>query len=180
MARVLFPEPRVQSLGWRFRCENLLLKKAVERPILGWGGWGRSRVYDEQGKDIAETDGLWIIAFGKNGLVGLISLGAVLLLGPALLWWRLDAIQWSHPAWAPAAAAAVLIMITTIDSLLNGFLNPVLTLCMGALTGLDVESRPRAPIPPPRPVRPPMLVPRRLWPPECTLQVPRDDEGEEE
>ena len=32
---------RTQSLGYRFYCENLLIQKAMQQPLWGWGAWGR-------------------------------------------------------------------------------------------------------------------------------------------
>ena len=40
-------------------------RQGIARPIFGWGGWGRNRVYDEMGNDMAVTDGYWIIFFGS-------------------------------------------------------------------------------------------------------------------
>ena len=36
---------RAESLEYRFKCENLLIAKAIEQPVFGWGGWDRSTVY---------------------------------------------------------------------------------------------------------------------------------------
>ena len=54
----LISEARADSLDYRFENDDLLIAKALQRPIFGWGGWGRNRVYDESGRDIAVTDGL--------------------------------------------------------------------------------------------------------------------------
>ena len=58
---------RAGSLLTRFEQEQQLLDRSSERPIFGWGRFGRSRVYDEYGKDISLTDGLWIITLGSSG-----------------------------------------------------------------------------------------------------------------
>ena len=72
---------RAQSLEFRFKNEDLLLAKALERPVFGWGSSGRARVYDEyDGDDITTTDGTWIIRLGSRGLVGWIALFGFLLL----------------------------------------------------------------------------------------------------
>ena len=42
-----FSKERAHSLEYRFMCENLLIVKAIEQPVFGWGGWGRSDVYFE-------------------------------------------------------------------------------------------------------------------------------------
>lgn len=61
------------SLQYRFDNEDILLERANLRPLAGWGGWGRSHVYDEMGKDISVTDGSWIIVFGVSGWLGYIA-----------------------------------------------------------------------------------------------------------
>src|SRR5262249_6438367 len=71
---------RAQSLEFRLHNEDRLVKRALERPAFGWGGWGRARIFDEDGKDTTVTDGLWIIALGDRGFTGLVALGAALLL----------------------------------------------------------------------------------------------------
>ena len=42
LATALVGPVRAESLEYRFKCENLLIEKAIEQPIFGWGGWGRS------------------------------------------------------------------------------------------------------------------------------------------
>ena len=64
---------RAGSLETRFDQEQQLLDRSSERPIFGWGRFGRSRVYDEYGKDTSLTDGLWIITLGQFGLVGFLA-----------------------------------------------------------------------------------------------------------
>ena len=59
--------------GHRFENEQLLIKRAKIRPWLGWGRFGRSFVYDEDGRMVTIVDSMWIIAFGFTGLVGLLA-----------------------------------------------------------------------------------------------------------
>ena len=76
-------------MKFRFMNEDLLAAKAMQRPVFGWGGWGRSRVFSEEtGEDLTVTDGLWIIILGSSGFFGLITLMSMLLL-PAILLRRL-------------------------------------------------------------------------------------------
>jgi O-antigen ligase len=70
---------RAQSLGSRFAQEDILLEKARERLLFGWGPYGRARVYDEHGKDISVTDGEWIIILGNRGLIGFLAWYALYL-----------------------------------------------------------------------------------------------------
>ncbi len=129
-------QQRAQSVQFRFDNEKLLSQKAREKIVFGWGGWGRSRVYDRWGKDISVTDSLWIITFGTKGLVGLVSLITFLLL-PAIAAMRTyPASRWNHPQVAPVAAMALLLVLYTIDCLLNAMINPIYVLGCGALSGL--------------------------------------------
>jgi len=67
-------EGRAESLAFRFHHENKLLNHATEKPLLGWGTWGRNRIYDpETGQDLSVTDGMWILTLGANGWIGFIS-----------------------------------------------------------------------------------------------------------
>jgi hypothetical protein len=61
---------RSQSLAFRFFNEDMLLEKAMLRPLFGWGGYGRPRVYDNEGVDICVTDGIWIMQLGGSGIIG--------------------------------------------------------------------------------------------------------------
>ncbi len=68
----LAPE-RAASFGFRLSNEERLLDRAMEKPVFGWGIWGRSRVFNERGVDISVTDGIWIIALGERGWAGYIA-----------------------------------------------------------------------------------------------------------
>jgi hypothetical protein len=126
---------RAESLAGRIENEELLKRRAEERLAFGWGGWGRSRVYDDEGEDITTTDSQWIIAFGQTGMVGLVALTAAVLLPPAVLAARLRARAWSNTVAAPAAGLAVVLILYSIDNLLNAMVNPVFILAAGGLAG---------------------------------------------
>ena len=128
-------DDRAHSLYGRLIHEEMLVEKAWRQPFFGWGGWGRNRVYDDYGEDISITDGLWIIAFGVNGLVGLISLGLVLLLPTIAFWKKYRHEDWGQPTFAPVAGLVCIIPLYAIDSLMNGMLNPVFTLAAGGILG---------------------------------------------
>lgn len=141
-SQVAGPE-RAQSLAFRFDNEHLLSDKARMRPIFGWGGWGRSRVYDDTGKDISVTDSLWIIAFGKNGLVGVVSLMTALILPVLMVARRISVANWQHPAAAPIAALSVALIIYGLDCLLNAMVNPIFALSAGGLSSFAIQKFPR-------------------------------------
>lgn len=131
---------RALSLWTRMENENILVEKALQRPLFGWGGWGRSRVYDEEGKDITITDGLWIIILGKTGLFGLGVFTLSLLLPIIIFLKKYSVKSWTHPAIAPSAALAVLLGLYMIDNLLNAMVNPIFAVVAGGLTGLGRET----------------------------------------
>lgn len=136
----VFPPERVQSLDFRFENEEILSAKARQNPIFGWGGFGRNRVFDEYGEDTTVTDSLWIIAFGLNGYVGLISIFMALLVPVVAFCRRYPAKLWAHPAVAPAAALAVSLLMYALDCILNAMVNPVFALTCGGLAGAVVAS----------------------------------------
>jgi tetratricopeptide (TPR) repeat protein len=129
---------RAQSLEWRFKCEDLMIRRANEQPTFGWGGWGRNEAYfgDEHTKKAA-LDGLWIITLGQKGRLGLTMFFASLLLPAILFIRRFPARMWGDPLVAAGALAAVLLTIDTIDLLLNGFVNIIYLVLAGGLASLE-------------------------------------------
>ncbi|MFK7941972.1 MAG: hypothetical protein AB8B85_03525 [Paracoccaceae bacterium] len=121
---------RAQSLQFRLDNEDALLDRSHERPVFGWGGWSRNRVYDANGYDLSTTDGHWIITLGQFGWLGymaefgLLSLGLILLAGPT-----------GRSLPFPTGALAVMLAINLMDLLPNASLTPVSWLIAGALLG---------------------------------------------
>lgn len=136
----VFSADRVQSVEFRFQNEVILGEKARKMMIFGWGGYGRNRVNDQYGKDITITDSLWMIAFGTNGLVGLVSLFSALLL-PVFGFCTLSypARTWANPKVAPAAALAVALTMYALDCILNAMTNPIFALISGGLAGIVLQ-----------------------------------------
>ena len=137
----VFPEERVQSAEFRFNNEEILADKARQSIVFGWGGYGRNRVYARDWKgdlvDITVTDSLWIIAFGVNGIVGLSSITASMLLPVASLFvLRYPASTWSHRKIAPVAVLAVILALYMLDCILNAMTNPIFALTSGGISGL--------------------------------------------
>jgi len=130
---------RAFSLEYRFEQEKLLVTKARQRMMFGWAGNGRSRIYDEWGKDLAITDSWWIIVFGSNGILGVVSGTAMFLLPAALFTHYYPARIWSHPKVAPAAAITLVLVSYMIDNLVNAMSMPVFILGLGGLSGLLVK-----------------------------------------
>jgi hypothetical protein len=129
-------EDRAKSIQIRLFNEDLLVAKAWGSPVYGWGGWNRFQVQNSRGVNIAVPDQQWILAFGKTGLIGLISFEAALLLPVIVLIRRVPVRYWTHPAIAPAVALALVSVLHLFDCLLNAFVNPIFMMACGGVTGM--------------------------------------------
>ncbi|MBN3926992.1 O-antigen ligase domain-containing protein [Nostoc sp. NMS4] len=131
---------RSQSLAFRIANEKLLSSKAQLKMAFGWGDGGGNRIYDASGKDISVTDSLWIIVFGQQGIVGLLTFSTMLLL-PSLSFAFLcyPPSTWSNRKVAPAAGLALVLVLYLMDSSLNAMICPVFILANGGLAGLVLK-----------------------------------------
>ncbi|MEP5729180.1 MAG: hypothetical protein ABJL67_07370 [Sulfitobacter sp.] len=134
---------RAQSLGYRFDNEEQLLARAAEKPIFGWGGWGRSLIRDsETGQILSIPDGRWIIVFGTFGWLGYICEFGLLALPLILMW--LYVRRGKDATLSPYVAPLCLILgVTMIDMLLNATLTPLTWLTAGAILGHAEKCMPR-------------------------------------
>lgn len=145
----VFGPSRAQSVQTRIINENQLAAKALQRPLFGWGGWGRNRVKDEYGNDLSITDGQWVITLGVTGVLGLSALMGTILLPSLLLRRKIPRPLLFHPAVAPAFVMAVILGLWMIDNLPNAMRNPIYLLMAGGLAGLDpIRVRRAVPSPP--------------------------------
>lgn len=139
----VFPADRIQSLQFRVDNEILLKEKAQQKMLFGWGGWGRNRVYDYnwQGELVDTTipDSLWVIAFGVNGLVGLVSLFSAFFVPIVSFVRAYPSSNWLHYKIAPVAALVVVLVLYMLDCLLNAMINPIFILACGGIAGLVVN-----------------------------------------
>jgi hypothetical protein len=137
--KIVGPE-RAESLEYRFKCENLLITKAVEQPVFGWGGWGRSDVFFNANTPWPKqvpTDGLWIIILGTKGYVGLALLYLTMVLPAALFIRRFPARLWGDPGVAGGSLATVFLILYVVDCLLNAFPNMIYLTLAGGLISLE-------------------------------------------
>jgi hypothetical protein len=133
-AAALINEDRAGSLKFRFDNEDILLDRANQKPLAGWGGYSRARVFDtETGKDMTVTDGTWIITMGSSGWTGLLTLPVILL---ALGRRRLGVDQAS-------AGLCLVLLVNLLDMIPNATLTPITWLVAGALAG-RCRYRPRS------------------------------------
>jgi hypothetical protein len=131
-----FSATRAQSLQFRFDNETMLIDKALQGTFFGWGGYGRSRVYNDKGKDLSVTDGLWIITLGQNGIFGLVTMMAAIQLPLLLFILRVKPGRWGSREWAAPSVMAIFMGIYMIDNLLNGMINPIYMLFNGGVLGI--------------------------------------------
>ena len=140
-AAVTISQDRADSLRYRFDNEDILLTRANERPLFGWGGWGRNRVHDpETGHDISVTDGWWIIVIGQYGWIGYVAEFGLLTLPLLLLARR----RIGGPAPFAAVALGLILAANLIDLLPNSGITPLTWLIAGGLTGLLARAPARA------------------------------------
>ncbi len=126
-----FSEERAQSLEFRLRNEDLLLARAFEKPLTGWGGWSRDRLFNESGREITVSEGYWILTLGKSGWLGYI--GMLGLLALPLLFLGLTSRRKDVP---PQTVALGLICAGNLIYMIpNATLTPLGLLCFGALSG---------------------------------------------
>lgn len=123
---------RAASFEFRVRNEEALLERAAQRPLAGWGMWGRPLVYDpETGQNISVTDGAWIIAIGAFGWLGYIASFGLLTLPMVML-----ALRRRQLGLGPATSGLALVMAANLlDLLPNATLTPITWLIGGALVG---------------------------------------------
>ena len=129
-------EQRAQSLQFRFDHEDALLARANEKPLSGWGSWGRNRIYDPvTGRDLSITDGLWVMTIGSYGWFGYLAQFGMLTMPIMLLALRrrVDIVP---------TTAGLMLMATAalIDLIPNAALSPITWLIAGALGAAAVKS----------------------------------------
>lgn len=133
---------REHSYTFRIYNETLLMDKALEQPVFGWGGWGRGAVINEESGRSTVADGAWIIVLSRYGLFGLTVFTVTYLLP---VWLFLGAAgppsRWHRPEVAAGASLAVMLSIYMVDNLMNAMSSPFNLLAVGGLTGWLVAGR---------------------------------------
>jgi hypothetical protein len=126
---------RAESADFRFRNEDMLLARADDRSLFGWGAFARNRVFTVtsmgSAADVSVTDGTWIIAMGQYGWFGFLSLFG-LLCYPIWHLFRLRK-QVSTPI---TTALAAMLLLNIVDLVPNSSLRPMTWLLAGAVCGV--------------------------------------------
>ena len=128
---------RYASLKSRLVNEDMLLAHAADRPVFGWGTFGRHRVYDPvTGQDVTVTDGIWIIVFTQHGWVGYIAIFGLLSSPIILLYFKR---KYTPPI--ETTGLCLVLSINLLDMLPNSSLMPMSMLIAGALYGAHERER---------------------------------------
>jgi len=126
---------RANSLRFRFDQETILLERAAEKPLFGWGTWGRNQIMDpNNGQILTVTDGRWIILIGVLGWVGFLAEMGLLTLPVFLLWAKTrGADPGSLSPWI--GPMALILVINVVDLIPNATITPLTWLFAGAVLG---------------------------------------------
>ncbi len=141
---------RAQSFETRLNNETQLLDRANEKPIFGWGGWGRMRIVDETGRDVSLVDGAWIVFKGNSGWVGYLAYFGLLTF-PVFFAARAA----RRKKITPAIGAMMAMMAGNYLYIIpNSTINPIAYLMLGAMAAFahydpvqvaETEERPEKP-----------------------------------
>jgi hypothetical protein len=123
---------RTFSLDVRLASEHTCWKAVQSSPLLGLGRIGELMVHHKSGEQFI-PDGLWLIAMGKFGLIGLAAmLGS--LLAPCVAYFHRHRAELLFGApLAGATVIATVVVLYTLDNLLNAMVNPIYLVGAGGL-----------------------------------------------
>ncbi len=177
---------RAESLGFRLRNETELVAKAMERPLFGWGGYGRQHLWDEENaKNISVTDGYWIIIIGERGGVALAAVLLLLTMGLLVLPRRTRTLQ-NDTTRAMLGGIALIQTFAVADLIPNGLFTDLPFMLGGALLSLSrglpleehTEGFAAAAAPRPAPPAPPNPYDPSWMPNPAPSRLPGDLDGD--
>jgi hypothetical protein len=133
------------SLRVRIDNEAFLVAKAMQKPLLGFGGWGDFRLdYElasEMGLGRVLTDSLWTIALGQRGLWGVLCLYGMYLIPGIIAVHAAARAGLGRHAMALVMGLSLFCWVYAADLLFNAFATPVLALTAGALTSFAMFAK---------------------------------------
>jgi hypothetical protein len=129
-----YEQDRSASLAYRFHNETILLERASEKPLFGWGLWGRNHVLSTQnGEIMTVTDGRWIISIGMFGWLGFLAEFGLLTLPVFAIW--LKGRSPDKPLSPFIGPACLILGLNVLDLIPNATLTPLTWLFAGAIMG---------------------------------------------
>lgn len=131
---------RAGSLLFRLVNETILFERVLDRPLFGWGGYGRNLIFSGYGRILTVPDGGWIIELGRYGVVGWASQNG-LMLAPIFLAF-IKRNQIANGELSPhLAAIALLLALNGVDMLPNATLT-ILTFLISGAAWANLEGSP--------------------------------------
>ena len=127
-----------RSFNWRLAEDERHVKTALAKPLLGWGQW-----YWWHGGEVRPW-GLWLLAYGMYGCVGLLALETLQLAPVARAAWRPERgsgrqSEDSSAGGVPNAnlrpAMCAVLLLAAVDNLLNSSMILPLVLLIGGMSG---------------------------------------------
>lgn len=147
----------LQSVQFRLDNENMLWQEVRPTLLLGATRFRWSDIDPELGRSII-PDGLWILALGRFGLVGLVSVFSCFAIPVIAFLSRFRASQWTQPQVAIGAGWAICLSLWAVDCLSNAMVDPIFLLAAGGLAAAPAiltrstpsgQPAPRQPVPTP-------------------------------
>jgi hypothetical protein len=128
-------EDRAGSLAFRFENEDIALRRALTRPLFGWGGFERIFVFDEESGDAISTlDGAWLITYCATGVTGFVARFGLLTWPVWLAFRRIRRIPGKSEQMMIGAMGVATAMVA-VDLLPNGMFTYFPHLFAGVLLG---------------------------------------------
>lgn len=129
-------EERAQSLETRLLNDQIIADKAMQKPVFGWGGWGRWRVTDEFDNDITISDSWWAILLGTTGVFGLVCTYATFISPLIPLALHKSRRRIFEGASGAAWAIGFGVLLFVLDTLANAMPNTSFMLMAGTLVSI--------------------------------------------
>jgi hypothetical protein len=131
----------MSSLNTRLENDTLIVDRAMQRPVFGWGGWGRWRVRDDSGMDITVSDSWWAILLGTTGVFGLIAAYGTFIASLFVLIRVRTRRRIFDGAQGAAWAIGFALLLFVLDTLANAMPNTAFMLAAGALSSYVVSAK---------------------------------------
>lgn len=116
------------SLEYRFNQETLLLERAKDKFIFGWGGWDRYKLAD------SVTDGYWIILFGKYGMIGFLSIFGLMYSALVRAGFGRNQAE-DYKVQILIAGHCLIVAVIMVDQIPNDSMNSLFWIIVGSLIG---------------------------------------------
>lgn len=120
------------SIRFRLNAETNLWNDLGSRKLLGATRFYWASVNPEEGLRIV-PDGLWVVALGRFGIVGVLACFACFATPVAIFLTRFRISQWANPLVAVGAVWGMCLALWSIDCLSNAMVNPLFLLAAGGL-----------------------------------------------